>query len=100
MKEPWQIFYDELRREWKRDTAPTGEGFTRSIKIAADATGHHLVHRLHWDEDKAMDLLHVLASAIRPDGKGETPRERLRHAYTDWVLSRRGTPPGSSTNHL
>lgn len=92
MKEPWEIYHDEVLRELNR-AAKEDLSFEEALKAerqVAQAVFYHLVEVLHWHSEDALDLVACLRNvAFVKDGDTERSyRERLRHAWTDWNLKR------------
>lgn len=92
MKEPWEVFNDELKLEWtriiKREGELTPEGFQKALRIAGEAMADDLVVREKWRGEDATDLALTLVRALMEKRETEV-QERLKHAYTDWQLSRK-----------
>ncbi len=93
MKEPWEIYYDETRRELKRRSKPSpkGVGNPRRASMeaiagaelaAANMTLDYLVDEMNWRSEEAEDAVGQLR-------KAGPAKEALRHAWTDYQLSRR-----------
>ncbi len=93
MKEPWEIYYDEFRRELKRMKKERSFGIEEAQKAelqVAEAVLYHLVEQLHWNRDVGVDFVEHLRSVpiAKPEGAEGTYRERLRGAWTEWNLAR------------
>lgn len=86
----------------KRRAHPEGEGGSRKRVMAledgppaehavAEATAYHLVNGLNWDPDEAVAIIKRLrAVTLHGEGGSEgSLRNKLWHAYTDLMLSKR-----------
>ena len=93
MKEPWEIYYDECGREMRRSSKPSPKGLGNPRRIsreaaaaaelaAANMTHDYLVDELKWRPEDAEDAVEQLR-------KAGPAKEALRHAWTDYQLSRR-----------
>ena len=93
MKEPWEIYFDELQIELNRLRKVEGEdssddGLDEAIKNTQKAVLSHLTQVEMWLRDEAIGLL----KHLEKEGVRRAPdlglRESLRHAWTDWKLKR------------
>ena len=93
MKEPWEIYYDECQRELRRSSKPSPKGLGNPRRIsgqlaeaaelaAANMTVDYLVDERKWRPEDAED-------AVRQLREAGPAKEALRHAWTDYQLSRR-----------
>ncbi len=96
MKEPWEVFYDELWQEIERTWARQPDGKIQLTEAESDsiwhtasaATAWHLVDSLHWNPPHAEELVMRFRAAYGDRTAGQTPREALRNTWTEWNLRR------------
>jgi len=93
MKQPYEIYVDELIREVRRRSKPSAEGLghPRSLTmdhyddaelLAAEATAYHLVDRLGFSPEDAEDVIGAFRERKSLD------KEELKHVWTDIALRR------------
>jgi hypothetical protein len=92
MKEPYEIYVDELLLEAKRRSAPSPDGLGHPRKLkngqldvaeqaAAEGVAYHLVERLRFRPEEDAEVV----DAFRACGPF---RERVRDVWTDYALRR------------
>lgn len=98
MKEPWQVFDDELRVEIGRlqkieagPDGPVGKVAEQDVgaisRAVVDATANHLIEAEGLSKKEAMDVTRLFLREAGREGETDVPlRERLRHAWTNWRL--------------
>ena len=84
MKEPYEIYWDELSREMKRrfrQPAPSDADLQEAEYAAAEAVAYHLVEQLHFGPGEAQEVVEAFRAA-------KVDKEQLKHVWTDIVLRR------------
>ncbi len=99
MKEPWEIYADELWREVKRRGNRGADGqleitmaaLQEAGMAAGKATAYHLIDVLGWRKGEAMELLRRFnETRLQGDLSGlEALRAGYRDAYTTYMLEKR-----------
>ena len=95
MKEPGDIYLDELVRELRRrlhgqHQVPAADALRvaqEAEQAAAEATIYHLVQQLGFLENEALDVIADFRNT-KLDADARANRERLHHRWTDVALRR------------
>ena len=93
LKQPFEIYVDELIREVRRRSkrSPEGVGHPRNLTrdqydnaelVAAEATAYHLVDEMDFSPEDAQDVI----TAFRD--RKSLNKEDLKHVWTDIALRR------------
>lgn len=85
MKEPWEIYWDELssemRRLFKKNPSPAQEEIFKAEQTAAEAVAYHIVEQLHYLTNEAVEVIELFRAS-------QVDKNALQHVWTGYVLRR------------